>query len=171
VLSLDISGSDHSRMLDQLATAGDRLHELRNKTTSETEWAGFAEQTRTWLRPELAELQLQSKRFPVQRSGWFEFERLNARVRNDLIRAGNALDKELDAGPLNLGDAVAFQALLREALDTFNGNEFRGWNRPRAPVRAANDLDILTIGFIVFDVLLLIGGTAYWLRKKRARAA
>jgi hypothetical protein len=171
VRSLDISSRQHQRVLDQLTAAGDRLQELRNKTTSDAEWAEFSEQTRTWLRPELAELQLQSRRFPLQRSGWFEFERLNARTRNDLIRAGNALDKELDAGPLNIMDAVAFHALLREAQDTFVGNEFRGWNRPREPASPASDLTALTIGFIVFDILLLIGGAAYWLRKKRARAA
>jgi len=169
--SLDLSRSRNQRVVNDLMDSGAQLHTLRNKKTSETEWAEFATQTRDWLRPTIAELQARARRFPLQGSHWFEFERINARVRHDLLRAASALDKELDQGPLQLGDPVAFNSLLSEALNTLEGNEFRGWNQPRGPARPAADVDALTIAFIAFDVLLLVGGVAYWLRRKRARAA
>jgi hypothetical protein len=172
VRSLDISGGQNSDVAASLLTAGERLTELRNRSTSEAEWDTFTADTRTWLKPTIADLQTHAQRFPLQGRKWFDFERLNARTRHDLIRACNALDKELDEGPLNTGGPVAFNSLLGEALSKLEGNEFRGWNRARGPARpAGDDFDSLTVGFIAFDALVLIGGAAFWLRRKRARAA
>lgn len=170
-MSLDASGNQNKQAAADLLAAGERLQDLRNKQTSEAEWAEFTAETRAWLQPTIADLQARAKRFPLQGSHWFDFERLNARTRHDLIRAGNALNKELDQGPLQIGDPVAFNSLLNEAVSKLEGLEFRGWNRQRGPARPGVDLDALTIGFIAFDVLLLIGGAAWWLNRKRTRAA
>jgi hypothetical protein len=166
--SLDASGNQNKQAAADLLAAGDRLRELRNKSTSEEEWAEFTKETRAWLQPTINELQARAKRFPLQGTQWFDFERLNARTRHDLIRACNALNKELDQGPLQVGDPVAFTSLLQEAVSKLEGLEWRGWQRDRGPARQAADFDFLTIGFIAFDGLLLIAGAAYWLRRKRA---
>ena len=169
--SLDLSGGQNRRVAADLVAAGEQLRELRNKKTSDAEWSEFTTETRAWLQPTIAELQERAKRFPLQRSQWFDFERLNSRTRHDLIRAGNALDKELDQGPLQIGDPVAFSSMLNEALSKLEGLEFRGWNRERGPAQGSADLDMLTIGFIALDALLVIGGVAWWLNRKRTRAA
>jgi hypothetical protein len=166
--NVDASGNQNKHAAADLLAAGDQLRELRNKSTSEEEWAKFTEETRAWLQPTMAELEARAKRFPLQGTQWFDFERLNARTRHDLIRAGNALNKELDQGPLQVGDPVAFTSFLQEAVSKLEGQEWRGWQRDRGPARPTGDLNFLVIGFITLDALLVIGGAAYWLRRKRA---
>lgn len=160
---------ENRRVYDRLWAAAEEVREIQAVPVTEfspERWRQLQAETRAWLEPTIKSLESAAARHPAGQGSWFE-TRATGSARRHLIQAARDLQCMLTEIPAPSGCSLHFLAAMEKARRDLSGRAASTGSGAAGP-DSEKSYDRLTAAVIAVDVILVIGGLVYWLRRRLA---
>jgi hypothetical protein len=151
------------RAIDQLMAIEEELDLLQGRDSSVQEWREFQQSARETLVPLQKSLEDLARRSPRLRDHyWTEAGYRQSVARSHLIQACQALRQMVEAR----GGDDALRANLHRRIDVAHAQSLPAATPPAVE---SSNWDAFTLGIVMADVLLVLGGAVYWWVRRNQR--